>query len=270
MFFHCCDKKEGEGQSENTCVHGAYCKRMVFGIFAVVLTVFVGLKAYNAYLESKYIGKDYTGQNSITVSASGEVFAKPDVAQINVSVEEEGKDLAAAQKIHTEKINRVIKFIKDSGVEEKDIKTSNYSVYPVYDYLRDRGQVLKGYRVSQTLDVKVRKVDDAGKILSGAVENGSNQIGGINFIVDDEDALKREARQKAIKEAKEKAKAIAKDLDVDLSRLVAFNESGDQPIYYKSYDAVAGMGGPESAPAPQVPTGENKITVSVSLTYEIR
>jgi len=246
------------------------CVKVMFGVFMAVLTIFVGFKAYSTYLESKYIGADQLAQNNITVSATGEAFAVADSSQISVSVVEENTDLTTAQKLHTEKINKVINFIKSSGVEEKYIKTSNYSVYPVYDYLRDRGQVLKGYRVDQSLDVKIKNVEDAGKILAGVVQNGANQVGGINFVIDDEDAVKREARKKAIDEAKTKAEQIAKDLGVDLVRIVSFNESGSEPIYAR-YDMMkAESAGGVMAPSPEIPTGENKITVSVSLTYEIR
>lgn len=249
--------------------HKHFCK-MGLGVFVLVLTIFVGLKAYGTFLENKYIGSDELAQNNITVSATGEAFAVADTAQISVSVVEENKDLATAQKAHTEKINKVIKFIKDSGVEDKYIKTSNYSVYPNYDYIRDKGQVLKGYVVSQSLDVKIKKVDDAGKILAGVVQNGANQVGGINFVIDDEDAVKRDARKKAIDEAKTKAEQIASDLGVKLVRIVSFNESGNEPIYAR-YDMMKSLeAGGASAPAPEIPTGENKITVSVSLTYEIR
>lgn len=247
-----------------------HCVKALLGIFVLVLTIFVGLKAYGTYLENKYVGSDQLAQNNISVSATGEAFAVADTAQISVSVVEENKDLATAQKLHTEKINKVINFIKSSGVEDKYIKTSNYSVYPVYDYTRIGGTILKGYRVDQSLDVKIKKVEDAGKILAGVVQNGANQVGGISFVIDDEDAVKREARKKAIDDAKTKAEQIAGDLGVKLVRIVSFNESGNEPIYAR-YDMMKTAGAGEvAAPAPSIPTGENKITVSVTITYEIR
>lgn len=98
---------------------------------------------------------------------------------------------------------------------------------------------------------------------------GANQVGGINFVIDDEDAVKEEARKQAIEKAKEKADQIAKDLGVSFGRLVSFYESsGDFPIY-RSYMAE-GVGGGEPAPAPEIPSGENKVTVTVNLTYEIK
>lgn len=272
------DKKECcGGHGEMGGHHGMMghkpCVKVMLGVFVAVLTIFVGFKAYNTYLESKYIGADQIAQNNITVSATGEAFAVADTAQISVSVVEENKDLTMAQKLHTEKINKVIKFIKDSGVEDKYIKTSNYSVYPVYDYnyRSDKAPVIVGYKVEQSLSVKIKKVEDAGKILAGVVENGANQVGGINFVIDDEDAIKRDARKKAIDEAKIKAEQIASDLGVKLVRIVSFNEDGYQPYYpmYETAMKADGFGG-AAAPSPEIPVGENKVTVSVSITYEIR
>ena len=241
----------------------------LLSILVIVLAIFLAIQAYNGFQEGKYIGKDIMPSNTITVSAAGEAFAKPDIAQISVSAVREAKTVLEAQKSHTESINKIVAYLKDSGIEEKDIRTSAYNIYPRYDYLRDKGQVFRGYEVSQTLDVKIRDLEKVGKILNGVAEMGANQVGGINFVIDDEDAVKREARKQAIDKAKEKADQIAKDLGVSFGRLVSFYESsGDFPIY-RSY-MTEGMGGAELVPAPEIPSGENKVTITVNLTYEIK
>ncbi|MBU2219457.1 SIMPL domain-containing protein [Patescibacteria group bacterium] len=241
----------------------------LLSILVIVLAIFLAIQAYNGFQEGKYIGKDIMPSNTITVSAAGEVFAKPDIAQISVSAVREAKTVLEAQKSHTESINKIVAYLKDSGIEEKDIRTSAYNIYPRYDYLRDKGQVFRGYEVSQTLDVKIRDLEKVGKILGGVAEMGANQVGGINFVIDDEDAVKEEARKQAIDKAKEKADQIAKDLGVSFGRLVSFYESsGDFPIY-RSY-MTEGMGGAELVPAPEIPAGENKVTITVNLTYEIK
>lgn len=244
--------------------------KKIISMFAIILSLYVIVLIYNSFLESKYIGKDVNPTNTINVSATGEVFAVPDVANFSVSVVKEAKTALDAQNKNAEAINKIVKFLKDSGIEDKDIKTSGYNIYPKYDYLEYQGQVFRSYEATQTLDVKVRKIDDAGKILSGAVEMGANQVSGINLAIDDEDALKREARQKAIIEAKQKADDLVKDLGVSLGKLVSFSESSGgypMPLYGMGMAKEAGVGG---AVAPDIQKGENKISVSVSLTYEIR
>ncbi|HXK39099.1 MAG TPA: SIMPL domain-containing protein, partial [Candidatus Paceibacterota bacterium] len=133
-------------------------------------------------------------------------------------------------------------------------------------------QVLVGYEVSQTLSVKVRDTKMAGDLLSGVGSRGATEVSGLSFTIDDEDALKAEARDKAIAQAKSKAEVLAKSLGVSLVRVVGFYENeGGMPIY------AYGLGGDErmmtsSAPkaSPEIPVGQNKIVSNVSVTYEIR
>jgi len=235
----------------------------LLGVFIIVLIFYFGVKSFNE-MENRP-GQ----QNTISVAGQGEVFAKPDIAQISLSVEKEAVSLIDAQKRATEAINEVIAFLKNSGIEDKDIKTTNYSIYPRYDYLQKMGRVLRGYVVNQTLEIKIRKIDEAGKILAGAIFAGANQVGGINFTVDDIEAIKRQARQEAINDAQTKAKQLAKDLGIKIVHLVNFSETGNNgivPVYMKS--ETSGMGG--GGEVPEVPSGENKITINVNLTYQIK
>jgi uncharacterized protein YggE len=96
-------------------------------------------------------------------------------------------------------------------------------------------------------------------------------MSGPNFTIDKEDVLKEQARKMAIDEAKEKAEKLSKDLGVKLVRIVSFSENNGgygMPMYYdKEMSAVSSAG---RAPAPELPTGENKIISNVTITYEIR
>ncbi len=240
----------------------------MMGVFLIVLTIFTGIKAYNEFKSGKYIGLEPGAKNTITVSSKGDVFAVPDVAKFFVSVIKEGKEAVEAQNKAAEAINGIIKFLKESGVEKKDIKTTVFSVYPRYDYIKDEGRVFRGYDARQTLEVKVRKISSAGEILAGAARLGADNVGGISFVLDDEEGAKREARKKAIEKAKEKAKYLAKDLDVDLARIVGYSESGGRPPIFRAFGGDTALS--EGAEAPELPAGENKISVEVNLTYEIK
>lgn len=255
----------------------------VLWVLGVLLAIFVGVKAVSALKEYKYIGNGVYPTNTIVVSGNGEVMVIPDTASLTFSVIEEAKTVADAQAKATKKMNDIITALKGMGIEDKDIKTVGYNSYPKYEYntasasLCREGycppgkQVLTGYEVSQTLSVKIRKTDTAGDVLTKVGTLGASNISGLEFVVDDMDKAKAEARDKAIAEAKEKADVLAKSLGVKLRRIVNFNESGDQPYYY-------GMGGMESkvmnqadaVAAPMLPTGENKIMSNVSITYEIK
>jgi len=248
-------------------------------LLLLVLAVLFGVKVVAELKGYTFIG-DETPKATITVSGEGEVTASPDIATLSVSVDIEKKTVADAQKEATEKINAIIAFLKESGIDDKDIRTENYSVYPQYDYMEivcvrypcpPGKNELRGYQVSQNLSIVIRNLDSVGAVLAGVGERGTTNIYGPNFTIEDEDELQRQARKEAIDDAQTKAKALAKDLGVDLVKIVQFSEGGGYPIYYAK-DMAYGMGGgvAESAPAPEVPTGENKIISNISITYEIR
>jgi len=243
-------------------------------VFLVLLSasavVWLGIDMNNRLDES---------ENVITVSATSEVYAKPDLALSVFSVLSEAKTVAEALEDNTTKMNAIIAFVKGQGVEEKDIKTTNFNVSPRYEWYESRSctssycpsgeRVLIGYEVSQSLQVKIRDLAKVGDIIEGAAEAGANQIGELQFTIDNEDLLKEEARGKAIEEAKAKADSLADQLGIRLIKITHFSESGETPTYYPSYakSEALGMGGGADV---SIETGENKISVTVTLTYQIR
>ncbi len=232
-------------------------------LFLAVLIVFFSARALN---EIKGYNRPFSAA-TITVSGEGKVFVKPDVAVVNVGVLKQGTDLVSTQRAATDIINRVVEMVKREGAEEKDIKTTSYSISPRYDY-KDGTQIFRGYEVHQNLEVKLRDLGKVGGILSRSAEFGANQVGSIQFTVDDPKTAKEEARAMAIKDAKEKAAKLAKNLNISLKKLVSYSESGGgfppAPIYGRA--AEFGLGGD----FPAVPSGENEINAFVNLVYEIR
>lgn len=250
----------------------------ILTVFLIIVSVFFVFKTIGEYKTNKYIGEGST----MSFTGEGEVFSVADVVTFSFSVSEEAKTPVEAQKMATEKGNTAINFLKENGIAEKDIKTINYSLNPKYEWRRNSNclyiecprdnRVLVGYEVNQSISVKVRETEKAGEILAGIGDTGVSNISGLNFEIDDEDSLKREARKLAIEDAKSKAEQLAQDLDVKLVRIVSFNESGAYPYYSKAVmmeDSMAGYG-IGGGMAPEIPMGENKISSNVTITYEIR
>jgi len=247
----------------------------------VLLMAVVALGSYT-HVALKQSNYSVGTSPSITITGTGEVMAVPDIAQFSFSVRAEGDDAASAQESSGTAINAIMDYLKDSGIDEKDIKTENYSLYPKYRY--EQGpcvsvaycppgeQVADGFEVSQTITVKVREIDDASAVLAGVGDKGATDISGLNFTIDDIDILKDEARQSAITDARTQAKRLAKDLGVHLGRLVSYSEN--QPNYPVPYYGSAMMeavgGAKDSFVGPDIPVGEDKITSNVSLTFELR
>ena len=139
-------------------------------------------------------------------------------------------------------------------------------------YPQPQGErVLVGYEVQQALQVKIREMEKIGDIIQGATDNGANEVGDLQFTIDKEDDLKGQARKEAIEKAKDKAKELASQLGVNLIRITNFSESGVFPRFYApSATEEKAVGMDFGGGAPQVETGENKIEVTVTITYEIR
>ncbi len=251
-------------------------------IIAGLLIAFLAVQVLAGFMGLRYIGAGIAPGNTISVSGYGEAVAVPDIATFSFSVMSEKATVAAAQSDATAKANATLAYLKNAGIDEKDIQTSDYSVNPQYDYVQKScvngycpggEQVLRGYQVRQTTTVKVRDTEKAGELLGGVGQAGATEVSGLQFTFDDPDQVEDEARLEAIADAKAKASELAKQLGVSIVRVVSFSESGSGvPMPY-----AYGRGGMEMATqasdakaAPEISTGQNKVTSSVSVTYEIR
>lgn len=251
------------------------------GKFLMSLTLLATIVALVSYALVNF-EETKSGQYEATISVSGEgeVLAVPDIGQFSFSVNAEGETAAEAQEKSGTAINDILAYLREQGIEDKDIKTQNYNLYPRYryeqricpanSYCPPGERIPDGFEVSQSVSVKVRNTDEAGAVIAGVGERGATNISSLNFIIDDVDALRAEAREMAIADAKEKAAVLAQQLGVDLVRIVSFNEGGGyyEPYYYEeramAMDASGnGFGGAE------LPMGEESTMVNVNITYEI-
>ena len=262
-------------------------------VFLIVLSIFVGLKAIGALKEYKYIGRGNNAPvNTITVQGTGEVIATPDTADFSYTISEDAATAAAAQDKAATKANAVLAAVKAAGVDAADIKTTSYNLSPKYEYTQTGAQsnvmiacpynygtpcpptgrqTITGYTVSESVDVKVRKIDDAGALIAKITALSVSSVSGVNFVVDKPEAIQDQAKAKAIADAQAKAKVLAKELGVSLSRIANFSDSSG-PIYYgKSYamDSTASSGATPAPVTPDLSIGQNTVTSNVSITYEI-
>jgi len=243
--------------------------RIVFSIFAGLIIIVLAIMIVSGLLFMGR-GKAGTGINTNTIAFSGEgkVFTKPDIAFVDFSVVTQGTRIKDVQDANTKKMNKVITFLKDSGIDEKDIKTTNYNLYPQYTYENYKIPQIMGYQISQTLNIKIRNLDKVGDILQGGVEVGINQVNSLYFGVENDEQLKEQARKMAIDDAKEKAKKLAKELGIKLGKLTNFYENVvGYPVPMYSYKE-SGMGG--GGATLDIQAGENEIIVSITLTYEVK
>lgn len=234
-----------------------------------VAAVYLGILSWNAVKAHNYIGVSEEQRHSIIIVGEGKVVGVPDVASVQLGYSVEKKTVAEAQKDNTEKMNAVIAKLKDEfKIDAKDIQTTNYNISPMYDW-SDGRQKLRGYQVSQNLNIKIRDMEKVSRILEAAGNAGLNQIGGLNFEIDDPEKLRQEARELALKQAEEKAEALAKIAGVKLGKVISFSETSNEPYpVYREYGLMKadGIGGGE---APAVEAGSTEIRITATVEYEI-
>ena len=252
-------------------------------ILLIILSVYFAVKVMGEWRSYNAIST-----STISLSGYGEVSAVPDIANIYFSITKEAKTVKEAQDMVAEIEKSALDVLKQNSVDEKDFQANNASFYPKYEYQSVGGvrlpcnqwgcppsagkQVITGYEATESITVKIRKTEDVGAIMQGLGTIGITDLSGPNFAIDDEEGLKMEARREAIKDAREKAKVLAKDLGVRLGKIANFEEGGGYyPIMYKSGVANLALDGAQEASAPaSLPTGENTISSTVNIVYEIK
>jgi uncharacterized protein len=203
---------------------------------------------------------------TISVSGSGQASLTPDVAYIFIGVQTENKDASEAVSANSTRANRIMDALRRSGIAARDIRTSNFSIYPQTQYDnqgRPTGEIT--YIVNNTVNVTVRDINRVGSVLDSAVEAGANSINGIQFDVIDRTAATSQARQAAVANARAVAEEVAAAAGVQLGEVQTINVHGggySVPVYGRAAQDAA-----ESIP---VSPGEMTISVEVSIVYAIR
>jgi len=234
---------------------------VILGLLFLALAVSTGVDIYNKMQKPS--------DHAVTVSGTGEVFANPDLAVLNLSVYNEARTVGDAMGQNTQKMNNVISQMKTLGVDEKDLKSVSYNISPRYEYPKNSPRYLAGYEITQTLEVKIRDLSKIGDVIAKGAAAGANEMGELIFTIENQDGLKNQAREKAVQQAEGKAQQMAGAVGVKLGKITNFSENFYIPVYDTySYKSAEGMGG--AAPVPNIQSGQNKISVTVTLTYEIK
>lgn len=208
----------------------------------------------------------------IITSGSSEVKVTPDRAQVTVSVQTENADVKIAQSENADRMDAVIKAIKAVGIADADIRTSGYSIYPVYDDTSSLfGRKVKTYRVTNSVQVTIRDVTKTGEVIDAAVAAGANQVDSIMFMVSEEleQSLRNEVLGKAVRKARADADIVAAAAGVTITGVKEINVGSYYPPVYYENARSAGMDAKvASAPTPVEP-GQVTISAQISATYLI-
>jgi hypothetical protein len=212
--------------------------------------------------------------NSISVAGEGKVFAKPDVLEMRVGVAHTERTTSAALEAVNEDIAQIKEILLAKDLREEDIKTTNLSIRPEYDYTNGR-RVLRGQRATQNLSFKVSGVDQnmerATSIIDQVSEINEVMISSINFDIEDKTEYFTSARELAYQKAEQKAKELAKLGDLKLQKPVNISESsvdyGITPM--RNFAMEAEMVDGRGAGGTDLPSGQLEIQARVNIVFGI-
>jgi len=203
---------------------------------------------------------------TLTVTGQGSASAVPDMATMTMGVSHEAANPQNAMEWVTRDINSVFSRLRDAGIEERDLQTSQISLYPVWSRADREGKsTVSGFSASVNMRVVLRDLDRLGDILDEVLDAGGNRFNGMTLGIQDTASLQTEARVAAIADARMKAADYAEAAEVTLQGIVSISENGGGGSPYPALrmaDAAMSM---ESL---EVARGESAISQTVTVVFE--
>lgn len=210
----------------------------------------------------------------LTVTAQGSSTRTPDVASYSAGVTTQGATASEALTANSAQMKRVIAALKQAGIADRDIQTSNLNLNPVYSQpkrlpdgnFEDGPQRIVGYQATNSVSVRQRKIEEMGKVVDALVKAGANQVNGPNFMLDQPDAAMNEARTAAMKEARSRADLYARSAGLRVVRIVSISENSGyapRPQMFVRKEAM------DASSAPPVAAGELEMSADVTVQFEL-
>ncbi len=241
-------------------------------ILGLVLVFLWAVNFFNIAYPLTVTSKQSSGE--LAVVGVGKVDTTPDTASVDLGIVV--NDAATIEAVSTQinKVNNdIVAGLAALGIDKKDIKTSNYSINPNYDYSRVPNGTITGYNGNTTVTIKVTDTSKLPLVIEAGTKAGANQVMGTNYTIDKPEDYQEQARAKAIANAKEQASKMAKELGIRLGRVVNIVESstgnGTYPMYFEKAVALDSRGG-SNAPVPDLQPGTQTITSTVTLYFETK
>ena len=204
----------------------------------------------------------------LDIVATGEVSRVPDVALISSGVVTKAPSATAAIADNAARMERVRAALRRAGIADRDIQTSSINLNPEYKYQDGQPPVLTGYQASNSVSIRFRDIRRSGAILDALVGEGANQINGPTLTIDKPEAAMDEARTQAIASGRARAELYARSLGMRVSRVISVSEAGAEPrpmpVMMDRAMAVSKVASTEIDP------GEQRLSVSVSMSFELR
>jgi len=241
---------------------------MKHALLAAALVVAAAMPAAADAQQAPSITQTIAGTR-LDINATGEVTRVPDLAVITAGVVTRSATAGGAIQQTATRMARVREALRQAGIADRDIQTSNISLEPQYTYANNQPPKLNGYAATNQLSIRFRDIENTGKILDALVAQGANQINGPNLTIDKPEAALDEARAKAVAAARARADLYARSLGMRVVRVVSVSESGGSfpvpppmPMYARAEAAQAADS--------KIDPGEQKLQVNLAITFELQ
>ena len=213
-------------------------------------------------------------QSGIWVTGMGQVTSAPDISTLNGGVEAVAETVAEARGEAAEAMDAIMDALAALGVEDKDIQTTSFNIYPEYQYDREKDRSeLVGYRVNNQIAVTIRDLEQVGAVIDDMVEAGGDlaRFNGIRFGLDDPKSLETEARKLAVEDMTAKATELAENAGVSLGDLVYISESfGASPRTFEvAESAVLARSVAFDAADTPISGGEIGVTITIQGVFNL-
>ena len=247
----------------NKTLAAAAAAAAVLGLTACAQTTGTSAPAPQAVVNAQ-------NQNNIQVQSEEEVKVVPDKAEVSFAVSSQAADPKSVQDLNSTDVNKVISFLKSTGIDEKSIQTSNFGLQPIYDW--NDGQKITGYEMRTGIVVSDIPMDQVGTLLTSSIDAGINNIDRISYLSSKYDESYQEALKKAVEASKVKAEAMAAASGKSLGEVTNVQEiSSYNENRYTTYAADSATGSLETgAKQIAIEPGQISITAQVTVTYSIK
>lgn len=211
--------------------------------------------------------------DGITVNGDGKVYASPDILIANVAITENAPTTKEALTMTNNKVRQILEIAKAEWVSEKDILTTNVSMYPHYNYTNG-SSVVDGYDSTQSLSIKIKKLDTVATILDKLSAVDGLQIQSTSYDIENKEKVYEQARELAYKKANSKAKQLADLAGVRLGKVISITDMSVDiynPVYpmYEARNMAVWFGGASTDSAAPMSPGEMSFDMTVSVVYSI-
>ncbi|MEW6716040.1 MAG: SIMPL domain-containing protein [Chloroflexota bacterium] len=239
-------------------------RKRIFSIHILLLATLI-ISACTSRVSAPSVSGETTPIRTLSVTGVGKVSLSPDMASISIGVSTQNSSAKEALASNNQQTQKVIETLVVFGIDSKDIRTTDFSIYPQQEWGANGQLIGVFYHVNNTVLVTVRELEQLGRILDTVVQAGANNIYGIQFDLTDKSAALAEARSLAVQDAQTEAEQLAEAAGITLGLVQSISTyAGEEAV--PLYRGMVMVEAPAEVP---ISAGEMTISVQVDVVYEI-